>query len=199
MMDSNEFKIINTTKLDTAPGIYYPEKYPTLVNDDSPAIEVMTDFKSKPAETISPDVLIQSALEKMKVNKVKSLLVLEGNQVTGLVTAKDIQGVKAGQTAQSMEIKMTELQISMVMTKWEDFIYIDFDALSNARVGHIKALMHCNNVQYCLVIDKCPNANPWVRGIFSSARISRQLGEDVSGDLHAEGVARLSSQVKKQL
>ena len=196
-MDSNEFKIIDTAKLENAPEVYHPENHPVLVHEDSQATEVMTDFKSKPAETISPKALIQDALEKMKINKVKSLLVEEDDKIIGLLTAKDIQGMKAGQVAQSMGIKMTEVTVSMVMSNWEEIIFIHINDLSNTRVGHIKALMHHKNVQYCLVIDECPNANPWIRGIFSSARISRQLGEDVSGDLHAEGIAGLSSQIKK--
>ena len=34
------------------------------------------------------------------------------------------------------------------------------------------------------------------KGLFSAARISRQLGEDVSGDLHAEGVVGLQKSSK---
>jgi CBS domain-containing protein len=191
-MNSNEFKIIDTAKLESAPAVYHPEHHPVLVHEDSQATEVMTDFKSKPAEIIPPDALLYAAVEKMRINKVKSLLVEEENKIIGLVTAKDIQGVKAGQVSQSMGIKMTEITVSMVMSNWEELIFIHLHDLSNARVGHIKALMHHKNVEYCLVIDECPDSNPWIRGIFSSARISRQLGEDVSGDLHAEGISGIS-------
>ena len=156
-MNSNEFKIIDDLKLQSAPEVFHPEKNPILVHEESPAVEVMTDFKSKPAETIKPNSLVQKALDKMKVNHVKSLLVKEDDKIIGLITAKDIQGVKAGQTALSMGITMPELHVNMIMTKWEDLTFIHLKDLSNARVGHIKALMVHKNTQYCLVIDECPN------------------------------------------
>ena len=191
-MDNSKYKLIKSAKLDSAPDVYYPEKHPEIVHDDSPALDVFTDFKSKHAEMISPNSLTKEALEKMKANKTKSLLVESNNKIIGIVTNKHIQGVKAGETAQAMSIKMTELTVDMVMVKWENLVYINYKDLSNARVGHIKELMHYKNVNYCLVVEHCPNEKPWIRGIFSAARISRQLGEEVSGDLHTTNISDLS-------
>ena len=191
-MDSSKYKLITTTKLDSAPEVYFPEKHPEIVHNESPALDVFTDFKSKHAEMVSPDTLTKKALETMMVNKIKSLLIAKNNKIIGIVTNKDIQGIKAGETAQTMNIKMTELTVDMVMVKWENMVYINYKELSNARVGHIKELMRYKNVNYFLVIERCPNEQPWIRGIFSAARISRQLGEEVSGDFHTTKISDLS-------
>ena len=191
-MESEKYKLIKAHKLSASPDVYYPEKHPEIVHDDSPALDVFTDFKSKNAEMISPNASTKDAVNKMKNNKIKSLLVEKDHKIIGIITAKHIQGVKATQTALSMNIKVTELTVDMLMIPWKELRYLDYKNLSNTRVGHIKNLMHHYNIQYCIVIEHCRNENPWIRGIFSSARISRQLGEEVSGDLHITNISDLS-------
>ena len=191
-MESEKYKLIKVNKLSVSPDVYYPERHPEIVHHDSPALDVFTDFKSKNAEMIHPESSIQEALNKMQNNKIKSLLVERDNKIIGLITAKHLQGVKATQKAISMNIKVTELTVDMLMVKWEKLRYLDYKDLSNTRVGHIKNLMHHYNIQYCIVIEHCKKENPWIRGIFSSARISRQLGEEVSGDLHITNISDLN-------
>ena len=193
-MENTKFKLLEKVKLTRPPNICSSRSTKNLVRLDSPASEVLTDFRKIPAETLTTNTLATTALTKMQINQVKSLLIEEKNKIIGMITSKDIQDIKAGAIAQKLDINMSDLTVNMLMTSFDNLISIQDSVLSNARVGHIVQLMRHNSVNHCIVVKKIKEKTEdkfSVVGIFSAARISRQLGADLYEDLHARNLKDL--------
>ncbi len=159
---------------------------------DDPAITVITDFQKRPPYTAHATTPIHEALQQMKLLGVKSLFVVNNdNQIIGHVSARDIQSNKAAMIAHQFDLKMTELTVKMLMTRPESLHTLNFDELSNARVGHIVRLLHELNTNYIFVIAN-EDGNETLRGLFSISRISQQLGENVMANLNSSSVAEMS-------
>ncbi len=164
-----------------------PPELPRLVHLDSPAFEVMTDFRVVHAVTIAPEASIDEALEKMKVRGVRLLLVTaEDDTLVGLITAKDIQGEKPVKIAQESRIPRSAITVEAVMTPQNSIEVLNMLSVRNAQVGHIVATLQQLARQHVLVVEVDPGTKQQtVRGIFSTSQISKQLGVNA-----AEVVAR---------
>ena len=190
------FALLPTQALKPHLGYIHPERLPELAHLDSPAIEVMTDFTSRPPETITPSANAQSALQEMKLAKVKSLLVIdEDDTIIGHINARDIQGIKSSMVAREYGVPITELTVEMLMIPPENLPSLNIKNLQNARVGHIVKLIHTLGVYYVIVVETAEDGIDYVRGIFSISRISRQLGENLSGDLASHSVADITKRL----
>jgi CBS domain-containing protein len=171
------FKLLETHPLQPQTSIHHPESQDSLITLDSPAMSIFTDFKSRPVETIHPDTSLPNAMIEMKASKVKSLIVVnDEGEILGLVSLKDIQGLKTGRMAQHHSLSPAELTISHIMTPAHKLETIAFKLLANARVGHIAKIIHEHDLQHLLVVDHDEIGAPKVRGIFSATRLARQLG-----------------------
>ncbi len=211
-----QYSLLETHALGSNVPFYHPERWRDLVTQDSPAMYVFTDFKEKTPITVFPEITVDKALEEMKLTQVKSLLVVEegSDQILGLVSSRELQSILTGITAHQQGVSPKDLTVGMMMRQAEDLPAIDYKDLSNARVGHIVRLIHELGVMHLLVTEEqesgdllgaSEQADPSshledihsapkiiVRGIFSATRISRQLGENIAGDLSAHSVAEIN-------
>jgi len=208
-----QYSLLETHTLGQGVPFYHPERWRELVTQDSPAFHVFTDFKEKSPVTVFPEVTVDKALEEMKLTQVKSLLVVEehSDQILGLVSSRELQSILTGITAHQQGVSPKDLTVGMMMRAAEDLPAIDYKDLSNARVGHIVRLIHELGVMHLLVTETHENTEIsessenlnhledihsapkiTVRGIFSATRISRQLGENIAGDLSAHSVAEIN-------
>ena len=194
-MKYDDYALLETQKLPENTGFYHPEKQPEIAHLDSPALDVFTDFKSKPPACISPHENVQSALEHMKTEGVKSLLVVnEEEMIIGLVSARGVQGARLGMIAQKHAVNLTDVTVYMAMMPAEDLSTLNFKYLDSARVGHIVRLMHDKGVNYLLALEEIADQKI-VRGIFSASRISRQLDELVLGDFSSSNLADMNRRI----
>jgi CBS domain-containing protein len=178
------YKLLETHPLKPYTSIHHPESQDSLITLDSPAITIFTDFKSRPVETIHPETSLPNGMIEMKASKVKSLIVVnDEGEILGLVSLKDIQGLKTGRMAQYHSLSPAELTIAHVMTPAHKLETIEFKFLANARVGHIAKIIHEHDLQHLLVVDHDEIGAPKVRGIFSATRLARQLGIDPLGTM----------------
>lgn len=192
---SSDYSLLETQPLGDGVNYHHPERRAEIVHEDTPALEVFTDFTARQPEKVFPDVKADVALEQMKQANVKSLLVIdeENNEVLGMISSRLLQSVQAGIVAQEQDVSPKDLTVGMMMTKANTLHTLNYKDLENARVGHIIRLIHDLNVYHLLVIDRCKEDDiDMVRGIFSASRISRQIGEDITGDLHAESLAEIN-------
>ncbi|MDO8955116.1 MAG: CBS domain-containing protein [Gammaproteobacteria bacterium] len=193
---NHPYVLLETGKLKPKTTYFHPEQCPEVVHLDSPAIDVMTDFKIRPPQTASSDTTIHQALEEMKLTKTRSLLVVDKeDHIIGLITARDIQGIKAGMVARENDITMPEVTVAMMMIPYDKLPALNIKTLSNARVGHIRRLIHELGVNYIMVVEDSKEGNEMVRGYFSISRISRQLGENLSGDLSSHSIADINKRL----
>ena len=187
---SDAFATLSHIRLKSGTGFERPPELPRLVHLDSPALEVMTDLRVVHAVTIDPRVSIDEALEKMKTRGVRLLLVTgNGDELVGLITAKDIQGEKPIKIAQESRIAHSQITVEAVMTPQADIEVLNMLSVCNAQVGHIVATLQALARQHALVVEVNPDTKEQcVRGIFSTSQISKQLGVNA-----AEVVTRDSS------
>ena len=194
-MKYDDYALLDTQELSENTGFYHPEKQPEIAHLDSPALDVFTDFKSKPPAYVSPHENVQSALEHMKKEGVKSLLVINPEEkIIGLISAREIQGARLGMIAQKHSVNLTEVTVYMAMTPTEHLHTLNYKYLEGARVGHIVRVMHDKGVNYLLAVEDIADTQ-MVRGIFSASRISRQLDELVLGDFSSNTLADMNRRI----
>jgi signal-transduction protein with cAMP-binding, CBS, and nucleotidyltransferase domain len=159
---------------------------------EEPALTVMTDFQKRPPYTTVATTSIHEALQQMKLLGVKSLFVVNAdNNIIGHVSTRDIQGNKAAMLAHQYDLKLTEVTVKMLMVRPQELHTLNFEALSNVRVGHIVRLFHELNVNYIFVLGHDNNLET-LRGLFSISTISQRLGENVLTDLSSQSVAEMN-------
>lgn len=185
-----------------------PPALPERVHLDDPAVDVMTDFARVEPLTTRVDTPIDEALEHMKTSGVRSLLVNdEAEGVIGLVSSYDIQGEKPIKLIEQSRLPRRSITIGQVMTPKRELEFVDMLSVRGAQVGHVVQTLRKLELRYLLVsqlgeqeetpmeglpdtymrgtewqparIPSRPSGTRWIRGLFSAAQISRQLGVDL--------------------
>ena len=166
-----------TSNLDQNAGLLRPAcVLPERVDLENPALDVMTDFRRVTAFIATPGDTIQQAEERMVRRKVRLLFVMDAlDRVAGLVTSTDIHGEKPMQVVHSRGIRRDEVLVADIMTPVDRLEAVDFDDLSNARVGHVLETLKARGRQHALVIENA-NGQKLVRGLLSLSQLSKQLG-----------------------
>ncbi len=153
-----------------------------LVGADSPAIEAMTDFLRVNVVHIEAAASVVEANARMISRGVRLLIVSSGDQVLGLITARDILGEKPIQVAQARACKRDELQVADLMTPVGSVDTLYLNEVLNARVIDILDALKNLGRQHILVEDVDPASGlPRLRGMFSATHIGRVLGVPVLG------------------
>jgi CBS domain containing-hemolysin-like protein len=163
--------------LDKTAGLLRPTcVLPERVKLDSPALDVMTDFRRMTAFTASPGDTLQQAEAQMIRRKVRLLFVMDiEDQVAGLVTSTDVYGEKPMQVVQSRGIHRYEVLVSDIMTPVDQLEAIDYVDLSHASVGHVLETLKARGRQHALVIESS-GPQKMVRGLLSLSQLCKQLG-----------------------
>lgn len=155
---------------------------PVRISPDSPAVFAMTDLARIAAVTIGPQATIDDAHHKMVYEGVRMLLVTDlRRDVLGLITATDIQGEKPMQFLKQRGGTHRDILVQDIMTPHERLEVLLMHHVLQAKVGDIVATLTRVGRQHALVADdRTSDGVPVIRGIFSSAQISRQLGMPVN-------------------
>jgi CBS-domain-containing membrane protein len=152
---------------------------PAQVGLDSPAVDSMTDLSRVAAASIDPDLTLDRAEERMKFSGVRLLFVLTGRRdLLGLITLNDIKGERPVRFQRDMGISHREIRVRDIMTPLDRLETIPWRDVADARVGDIIQTLKRTGRQHALVVERTVAAYV-IRGIFSSTRISRQLGMPV--------------------
>jgi CBS domain-containing protein len=171
-----------------------PVSLPSRITLDSPATDVLTDFKRIAAVTIDPGAAVDDANLKMIENGIRLLLVVhDPDVVSGIVTASDIFGEKPMQIVQERGIRHNEIEVRDIMTSRSGLVVIQMRDVISARVGHVVTNLKHSGRQHAMVVE--PNDGDScqaVRGLFSASQIARQLGVPV----HAGDVVRTFSEIE---
>ena len=144
----------------------------------------MTDFNFVHPVTISPDASIDVALQKMKTAGVRLLLVTnEADEIIGIVTARDIMGEKPIKIVEQTRTQRSQIRVSTVMTPQQHIDVLNMISVRNAEVGHIIETLRQLERQHILVVQVGSDGAQRVVGMFSTSRISKLLGVDVTEEV----------------
>lgn len=174
-----EFAARDTVPLSPGTVVTHPDELPELVHLNDPAAAVFTDFSREQPATVRPDVSIDLALEQMKHSGNCVLLVVDEDQcLQGEITADDIMGDKPVRLTESTRMSRNQITVKMIMTPASEVRVLEIEHLRDARVGHIIATLHALESRHVLVAENGSS----IRGVYSAAQISRQLGRNVIDD-----------------
>lgn len=189
------YKPLNAKTLQPGAGVEVSSlAQPKMVNANSPAVEVMTDLKQVPVATIDAETPIETALINMISRGVRSLMVVEGDSVVGLITARDLQGERPMQVVQGRGLKYGEILVKHIMTKRESIEVLEMSDVLNAKVGHILSTLKHAGRQHALVTDKEPESGrQMIRGIYSLSQIARQMGLPIQATELAKTFSEIES------
>ena len=150
---------------------------PTDVALDDAAIEVMTDLNEITPFNIEPTASIDATNEKMIACGVRLLFVtdVDGNLI-GIVTAKDIMGEKPVNYIREHGGRREDIIVQDIMTPKNSLDVLSYNDVKRASVGDIIETLNMLGRQHTLVEEISDKGATIIRGIFSSAQISRQLG-----------------------
>jgi len=153
-----------------------------LVHADDPAVCVMTDFRKVTPVTVEPGLSIDAALRKMKQAGVRLLLVPDlDDNITGIITASDIQGEQAFKLVKEQGIARAEIRVGMLMTPLDRIVAMDMATVLDACVGHIINSLLGYERRHTLVVEADQlSGTRVIRGLFSISHISKLMGHDVS-------------------
>ncbi|MDH3310265.1 MAG: CBS domain-containing protein [Gammaproteobacteria bacterium] len=178
---SHPFDVLPSIPL--KPGSSFgPETKPLAhAHRDSPAVTVMTDFRTVTPVTIDTEIPIDRALKKMKTAGVRLLFVTnDAYEIIGLITANDILGERPITYTQQTRMPRSNITVAAIMTPQRGIQVLDAATVQMATVGDIIATLHALERQHALVakIDEETQAQT-VIGMFSTSQISKLLGQDV--------------------
>lgn len=182
---------ISHTLLDAGAGYQRPRQaLPEHVTLDSPAMDVMTDLSRVMAFTIAPTINLEEAERRMIASGIRLLLVTNaGEEIEGIVTAKDLSGERLLSLLNNSGQTRAELTVHDIMTQRQHIEVLEMGDLACARVGDVVETLKRMGRQHALVVDRDKDGAQTVRGILSTTQIGRQLGMDIQVSGAAHGVA----------
>lgn len=195
---SETYHQLPSGRLESGATFHKPvQNLPERVTLNSPALDVMTDFKIVTAYTIFPLESIEEAHHKMMHRGVRLLLVVDAkNTILGLVTSTDLMGEKPMQVIQNTGCTHAEILVQDIMTPGDRLEVICMNDVEHARVGNVLATLKASGRQHALVVDRpAPGLPQKVRGILSLSRLTRQLGVT----LQTAEIARTFAEIETQL
>lgn len=185
--------------LQLQPGVGYAQPtqaVPEKVTLDDDATGVMTDFMRVTAVIVLPGDTADEAHRRMVQRGVRLLLVVDQDRkVVGLITATDVLGEKPVLAASERGVRREEVLVRDIMTPQERLEVLAMSDVRAAKVGHIVATLKKAGRQHAIVVDYDNRERPFVRGLFSTTQIARQLGAAIQ----TSEIARTFSEIESTL
>lgn len=194
----NDYPSLSYVSLQPGTSFLHPPDLPELVHLESPATEVMTDFRFVHPVTVRPEIPIDQALEKMKSAGVRLLLVTDDERdIIGIVTSKILLGEAPIKIVREKRIPRTAVTVAMVMVPQSEVPLLDMRSVRNAQVGHIVKTLQQLDRKHILVAEIDPTSKQQrICGLFSTSQIGRQLGVTVVPETAA---AQTLAEIQQQL
>jgi len=177
----SQFRVLTAGTLDTATCFQRPrQSLPDHVSLDSPAMDVMTDLCQVTAESVSANISVDDAEEKMIASGVRLLFVTNQlNQVIGIVTSRDLSGERILSLINDSQTARKDLIVRDIMTPQHKIEVLEMGDVATARVGDIVATLKRMGRQHALVVDHDASGQQYIRGLLSTSQVSLQLGESI--------------------
>lgn len=166
----------------------------------SSALEVMTDLRFIAAGTVSADLGLETATQKMIARGVRSLLVIDINDdVIGIITARDLEGARPAAVMQARGVGPDRVQVSDIMTGADNIEVLLLNDVLHARVGDIVASLKHSGRQHALVMEEESfSGKRLICGIFSASQIARQLGAGTEKQVLTDTFADIDRAISAQ-
>jgi len=143
---------------------------------DSPATALMVDFTRVHAITAGESLAVNDALELMRVNRIRALMVIDGKGgFAGVITAMDLMGRKPMAYANEAGLPLREVQVKNIMLPKSRLKAVDRADVEKATLGDVLQLLKSQAQQHLLVVEG-EDENMRISGMFSASDFKRALG-----------------------
>jgi hypothetical protein len=116
-------------------------------------------------------------LRDMVIAGVHALLVVRGDQVSGLVTAYDIQGERPLRLLLApSHRRLYEIEVGHIMTPWDRVPKVEWSFVRAATIHDINSVFESTSATHVVVVENVEDDEPFVRALISRRRLNRQLG-----------------------
>lgn len=167
--------------------------------NDTPAIELMTDFSRVDPVAVTAGTRIDDAHEHMKLEGVRSALVTgSGGELLGFVSSSDINGEVPVQLQQSRSLPRAEVTVSDIMLRLDQIPAVKLRDVSAARVGDLTETFKQVGRHHVLVLSEGQAGDVSICGMFSSRDIARALDVEVTPSRRAMTFVELWSALASQ-
>jgi hypothetical protein len=141
-----------------------------------PAVRVVTDFTWERPLTIAEERPIHEGLREMILAGVHSLLVMQGDVVTGLITSYDIRGERLVQFLRyGNYIRHDQIEVRQIMTPWNQVPTLDWHAVLEGRVANLIEFFRSTRATHAVIVEYADQGAAFVRGLISKTRLEHQL------------------------
>ena len=185
----SNYQILQAGTLDAGVTFKQPQQVlPEKVSMESPAIDVMTDLAQVTAETVSANLSVDDAEQKMIASGIRLLFVTNQlNEIIGIVTSKDLSGERIMRLITDSRSLRKDLIVRDIMTSQHKIEVLELTDVATRRVGDIVATLKRMGRQHALVVERDADGRQVIRGLLSTSQIGRQLGQaiettDVAGN-----------------
>ena len=146
---------------------------------DSKASKLMIDFTQKPATTVNDSISVNDALELMRVNRIRALMVTGYNgDFTGIITAKDLMGRKPMLYSAEAGIARTDVLVKNIMLPKQKLNAIRRNEVEKSTLNDVLHTFKTLNEQHILVVEG-EVESMMICGLFSASDFKRALDIDI--------------------
>jgi CBS-domain-containing membrane protein len=194
-MQMSQYHALQAGTLDAGVTFKRPRQaLPEKVTLNSPAIDVMTDLAQVTAESVTANLSVDDAEQKMIASGIRLLFVTNQlNQIIGIVTSKDVSGERLMRLVNDSRTPRKELIVRDIMTSQHKIEVLELGDVATSRVGDIVFTLKRMGRQHALVIEHDEDGRQVIRGVLSTSQIGRQLGEDIDTRDVAGNLANLAT------
>lgn len=149
-----------------------PEEFADI-KPDTPALAILTDFRSHKPHLVDGHLEAAEALELMRAEDVRIKLVVDDQrEFVGVISVDDLSHHNMLLKQMVLQLKHDELLVRDLMHPRTEIRAIDFDQFKKASVGDVVSTLKKSHQEYLLVVDKEAHH---IRGIVSARDIATRL------------------------
>lgn len=143
---------------------------------NSPAKKLMVDFTKTPATVANETINVNAALELMKANRIRALMVIGHNGgFTGVITALDLMGRKPMLYANETGIRRTDVQVKNIMLPKNKLKAMNREDVEKSTINDVMHTLSLLKEQHILVVEG-EDEEMQICGLFSASDFKRALG-----------------------
>jgi CBS domain-containing protein len=166
-------------------GLANPVSKPGKYDLNSPATSLMVDFTKARAITASSYLTVNDALELMRSNGIRALMVIDSNgEFAGLISAMDLMGRKPMAYANEAGIPRAEVQVKDIMLAKTRLVAISRSDVEKATLDDVLQVLISLNEQHLLVVEGSGD-DMQISGLFSASDFKRALDINIENALVA--------------
>lgn len=148
----------------------------------SPALTIMTDFRSHKPPMVNVDEPVKTVTERMGVTGIEHQLVVDKQfELVGIINRERLSVHNLQLKHIELGLKHNELTLQDVMIARKDIQAVEFEMLVGAKISDVISSLREKGQEYLLVVDQ---ENHHIRGVISAKMIAERLHEPLN--IHRE-------------